>query len=300
MRELLCEASRRADVAKLVLDSADARAHPAEARSLAATAHGPPLDSGSAVVWPLQPLPLGVAGQLAFEDAEAVRLPGGHASPGRLSPRRHPVPVKLSCQAGGQRRAANSRRAAQVAQLADEAAEAVHLLDGVDEPRRQAGLPLVLDALDKVAAKAEGLLRAGQGPLALEALVAVTGEVVRPDEVPRAPCTHTSTLLGLPLSFAGFLRVTCSVFPPNMATQSSDVDTTNKDGSREQSQGFRMHAEAVWSAVAGSGVLGRLAFATERAIPLCPPCVCQVPVDQPLFASAAWRPAWQGFQRNAG
>ena len=211
MRELLCEASRRADVAKLVLDSADARAHPAEARSLAATAYGLPLDSGSAVVWPLQPLPLGFAGQLAFEDAEAVRLPGGQASPGRLSPRRHSVPVKLSCQAGGQRRAANSRRAAQVAQLADEAAEAVHLLDGLDEPRRQAGLPLVLDALDKVAAKAEGLLRAGQGPLALEALVAVTGEVVRPDEVPRAPCTHTSTLLGFPLSFAGFLRVTCSV-----------------------------------------------------------------------------------------
>ena len=88
----------------------------------------------------------------------------------------------------------------QVAQLADEAAEAVHLLDGLDEARRQAGLPLVLDALDKVAAKAEGLLRAGQGPLSLEALVAVTGGVVRPDEVPRAPCTHASTLLGL--SFA--------------------------------------------------------------------------------------------------
>ena len=44
VRELLCEASRRADVAKLVLDSADARAHPAEARSLAATAYKFPLD----------------------------------------------------------------------------------------------------------------------------------------------------------------------------------------------------------------------------------------------------------------
>ena len=79
---------------------------------------------------------------------------------------------------------------AQVAQLADEAAEAVHLLDGLDEQRRQAGLPLVVDALGKVAAKAEGMLRAGQGATALEALVAVAGEVVRPGEVPRATHKH--------------------------------------------------------------------------------------------------------------
>ena len=77
--------------------------------------------------------------------------------------------------------------AAQVAQLADEAAEAVHLLDGPDEEKVGARLHLVLDALDKVVAKAEGLLRAGQGPLALEALVAVAGEVVRPDEIPGTP-----------------------------------------------------------------------------------------------------------------
>ena len=77
--------------------------------------------------------------------------------------------------------------AAQVAQLADEAAEAVHLLDGPGEEKAGARLQLVLDALDKVVAKAEGLLRAGQGPLALEALVAVAGEVVRPDEIPGTP-----------------------------------------------------------------------------------------------------------------
>lgn len=153
-----------------------------------------PWTTGSAVAWPLQPLPARLAGQPACAKTKAVSLPGGQANPGRLSPRRHSVPVQLGCQAGGHWRAANSRRAAQVAQLADEAAEAVHLLDGLDEQRRQAGLPLVLDALDKVAAKAEGLLRAGQGPLALEALVAVTGEVVRPDEVPRAPCTRAGTL----------------------------------------------------------------------------------------------------------
>lgn len=47
-----------------------------------------------------------------------------------------------------------------------------------------------------------------------------------------------------------------------------------------------MRAEAVWSAIAGSGVLGRLAFATERAIPLCPPCACQVPIAQPLDTAA--------------
>lgn len=74
-----------------------------------------------------------------------------------------------------------------MAQLADEAAEAVHLLDGPDEAKAGARLHLVLDALDKVVAKAEGLLRAGQGPLALEALVAVAGEVVRPDEIPGTP-----------------------------------------------------------------------------------------------------------------
>jgi hypothetical protein len=61
----------------------------------------------------------------------------------------------------------------------------VHLLDGGGEGRA-GGARLVLDALDKVAAKAEGLLRAGRGALALEALVAVAGEVVRPDEVPGA------------------------------------------------------------------------------------------------------------------
>ncbi|KAK9844031.1 hypothetical protein WJX81_002366 [Elliptochloris bilobata] len=138
VRELLCEASRRPDVAALVMAAAEARAHPAE-----------------------------------------------------------------------------------VAQLVDEAAEAVHLLDGLDAARASAALPLVLDALDKVAAKAEGLLRAGQGPLALEALAAVAGEVVRPDEVP----------------------------------------------------------QVVWKGIAGSGVLGRLAFATERAIPLCPSCACQEFVD---------------------
>ena len=34
VRELLCEASRRTDVAALVFAAAEARAHPAEARSL--------------------------------------------------------------------------------------------------------------------------------------------------------------------------------------------------------------------------------------------------------------------------
>ena len=51
-------------------------------------------------------------------------------------------------------------------------------------------------------------------------------------------------------------------------------------------QGLCMRAEAVWSAIASSGVLGRLAFATERAIPLCPPSACQVPVTETLGTTA--------------
>ena len=35
-------------------------------------------------------------------------------------------------------------------------------------------------------------------------------------------------------------------------------------------------AGVVWKVIAGRGVLGRLAFATERAIPLCPMSSCQV------------------------
>ncbi len=76
----------------------------------------------------------------------------------------------------------------------------MHLLDGGGEGRA-GGARLVTDALDKVAAKAEGLLRAGRGPLALEALVAVAGEVVRPDEVPGAAfavlrpfCSHAGVV----------------------------------------------------------------------------------------------------------
>ena len=47
-------------------------------------------------------------------------------------------------------------------------------------------------------------------------------------------------------------------------------------------------AGVVWKVIAGRGVLGRLAFATERAIPLCPMSSCQVRFLPMQLCRAFW------------
>lgn len=71
----------------------------------------------------------------------------------------------------------------QIAQLAEEASEAVHLLDGLPREEQVARLNLVVGSLAKVIRKAEGYTGRGHGGRALEALVAIAEEVVRPTEL---------------------------------------------------------------------------------------------------------------------
>lgn len=160
--------------------------------SLTTPPAGPKQDPGSKVSSPAGELPQGYAGRQGSGGNTHTNT-HTHKSLNKQSPscpRAHNYAVLKQSRASKEQPSlclSQTVCAAQVAQLADEAAEAVHLLDGPDEEKAGARLHLVLDALDKVVAKAEGLLRAGQGPLALEALVAVAGEVVRPDEIPGTP-----------------------------------------------------------------------------------------------------------------
>lgn len=198
VRELLCEASRRPDVAALVLAAAETRAHPAEAclalsLSWVRTSSGASEGGGFCPATKTAKAPVPVV----LRAPQNVRTLGQHA---RAHLQRAPLEAAGSALLTSHRPDSAPCGGRQVAQLADEAAEAVHLLDGGGEGRA-GGARLVTDALDKVAAKAEGLLRAGRGPLALEALVAVAGEVVRPDEVPGAAfavlrpfCSHAGVV----------------------------------------------------------------------------------------------------------
>ncbi len=72
----------------------------------------------------------------------------------------------------------------QIAQLAEEAAEAVHLLDALGPAEQAARVDLVVASVTKVIRKAERYTGGGHGGRALEALVAIAEEIVRPEELP--------------------------------------------------------------------------------------------------------------------
>jgi hypothetical protein len=74
----------------------------------------------------------------------------------------------------------------QIAQLAEEAAEAVHLLDALGPAEQAARVDLVVASVTKVIRKAERYTGGGHGGRALEALVAIAEEIVRPEELPGA------------------------------------------------------------------------------------------------------------------